>query len=89
MSKDSLKVYFVLGEESGDKLGADLAPALMNRAEKAGRELQIVGLAGTNLQKLGVRSLFDIEDIAVMGIWRFSPDCQKSCGASIKRFLTL
>ncbi len=63
-----LKVYFVLGEESGDALGADLLPALMNRAQETGRTLEIHGLSGSKLKQLGLNSLFDIEDIAVMGL---------------------
>ena len=67
MSERSLKVYLVLGEESGDKLGADLVPALKQQALDAGMRVELVGLAGPRLQDLGVKSLFDIEDIAVMG----------------------
>jgi lipid-A-disaccharide synthase len=67
MSKKRLKIYLVLGEESGDKLGADLVPALQQQAKAAGLELEFVGLAGPRLQELGVKSIFDIEDIAVMG----------------------
>ena len=67
MTKRSLKIYLVLGEESGDKLGADLVPALQKQANDAGMEVEFVGLAGPRLQELGVKSLFNIEDIAVMG----------------------
>lgn len=67
MTKRSLKVYLVLGEESGDKLGSDLVPALQQQAKDAGMDVEFVGLAGPRLQELGVKSLFNIEDIAVMG----------------------
>lgn len=67
MNKRSLKVYLVLGEESGDKLGADLAPALKRQAQEAGTDVEFVGLAGPRLKEQGVQSLFNIEDIAVMG----------------------
>ena len=66
MDKRQLKVYFVLGEESGDRLAADLVPALQKQAKQNDVELQLLGLAGQQLQQLGVRSLFDIEDIAVI-----------------------
>ena len=58
-----MKVYFVTGEASGDALAAPLLGALRERTE-----VQAVGLAGDRLSALGVRSLFDIEEIAVMGI---------------------
>lgn len=60
-------VYIVLGEESGDALAADLLPVLQQQCEAQGRSLTISGLAGTRLQTMGHTSLFDIEDIAVMG----------------------
>ncbi|MFD0917511.1 lipid-A-disaccharide synthase [Pseudahrensia aquimaris] len=68
MSGKQLKVYFVLGEESGDALAADLLIGLRNEAENRGIEVQASGLAGPKLSALGVTSLFDISDIAVMGI---------------------
>ncbi|MEM1318252.1 MAG: lipid-A-disaccharide synthase [Pseudomonadota bacterium] len=57
-------VYFVIGEESGDLLGADLIDGLETIADL---EAQYVGLAGHAMQKRGMRSLFEIEGIAVMG----------------------
>ncbi|MEM9733703.1 MAG: lipid-A-disaccharide synthase [Pseudomonadota bacterium] len=60
-------VYIVLGEESGDHLAADLIPSLEAECEQRGRRLRISGLAGTRMQAMGHRSLFDIEEIAVMG----------------------
>ena len=68
MADNRLKVYFVLGEESGDALGADLLPHLKAQAEKLGRKVQLDGLAGDKLSAAGQKSLFDIDDIAVMGI---------------------
>ena len=68
MTQAPLKVYFVLGEESGDALGADLLPHLKVQAEKLERAVQVDGLAGDRLSAAGQSSLFDIDDIAVMGI---------------------
>jgi len=63
-----LKIYFVLGEESGDSLAADLLPALRTKVEAGGMVLIPVGLSGPKLGALGVKSLFDIDEIAVMGL---------------------
>ncbi|MDD9909707.1 MAG: lipid-A-disaccharide synthase [Ahrensia sp.] len=68
MSGSSKRIYFVLGEHSGDALGADLHEALRTQAESRGEALDMTGLAGERLAALGMRSLFDIQDIAVMGI---------------------
>ena len=68
MRKKSATVYFVLGEESGDALGVDLFNALQHNAKNKNLDVQVVGLAGERLTKAGVNSLFDINDISVMGI---------------------
>jgi len=68
MTLKPLNVYFVLGEESGDALGADLLPALETAATENGYSIQLSGLAGNRLKSMGAQSLFDIEDIAVMGL---------------------
>jgi lipid-A-disaccharide synthase len=58
------KIYFVVGETSGDILGSDLIEALSRHDPK----IECVGLGGERMQALGVKSLFDIDDIAVMGV---------------------
>lgn len=59
------RIFFVIGEASGDKLGASLAKSLK---DTHGDAVAFEGLAGEDLQAAGVTSLFDIEDIAVMGL---------------------
>ncbi|MEM1038506.1 MAG: lipid-A-disaccharide synthase [Pseudomonadota bacterium] len=61
----ALKLYFVVGEASGDALGADLLEAL---ERDGGGPIDAMGLAGPKLEKKGVASLFNIEDVSVMGI---------------------
>lgn len=68
MPERCIKVYLVLGEASGDKLGADLVTAINDKASGDGNRVEFHGLAGSELQALGHKSLFDIEDISVMGI---------------------
>lgn len=58
------RIFFVIGEASGDRLGASLTQSLKNAH---GDAVAFEGLAGEGLQAEGVTSLFDIEDIAVMG----------------------
>jgi len=65
MSNDRpLKIAIVAGEESGDLLGADIVEALKRLT---GREIRLVGLGGRHLQALGLKSLFDGSEIALMG----------------------
>ena len=58
------RVFFVVGEESGDRLGASLAAELRARH---GQHVQFEGLGAEGLAQHGLASIFDIEDIAVMG----------------------
>ncbi|WP_068316371.1 lipid-A-disaccharide synthase [Polycladidibacter hongkongensis] len=60
-----LKLFVVVGEESGDQLGAELVKALRPMVPQ-GIDLQ--GVGGERLEAQGLTSLFDLEEIAVMGI---------------------
>ena len=59
------KIYIVIGEESGDQLGAQVVKALRRIA---GDRFAFDGLAGERMQKEGLHSLFPLPEIAVMGI---------------------
>lgn len=59
------RVFFVVGEASGDRLGASLAAELK---ATHGDAVALEGLGGEGLAEQGLKSLFDIEDIAVMGL---------------------
>jgi lipid-A-disaccharide synthase len=59
----SLKVFVVVGEASGDQLGAKLMRALGERV----RTPVFLGTAGDAMAAAGMRSLFPLTDIAVMG----------------------
>ncbi len=61
----ALTIAVVAGEESGDLLGADVIRALR---QSTGCEVRLVGVGGRHLQALGLDSLFDAGDIALMGI---------------------
>lgn len=58
------KIYFVLGESSGDALGADL----LDSFAELGVSISAHGLAGEKMQARGMSSLFDISEISVMGL---------------------
>lgn len=60
-----LRIAIVAGEESGDLLGADLIGAL---AAATARPIELFGVGGRHLQALGLRTLFDQHDIAIMGV---------------------
>src|SRR5690606_18030187 len=60
-----LKLAIVAGEESGDLLGADMVEALRTLA---GREVRLSGVGGRHLGALGLSSIFDAGEIALMGL---------------------
>ncbi|MBC8129657.1 MAG: lipid-A-disaccharide synthase [Rhizobiaceae bacterium] len=60
-----MKIAFVVGETSSDLLGADLARGLNRRL---GANLDLVGLGGDALAAEGLVSLFDIDELSIIGI---------------------
>lgn len=60
-----LKIAIVAGEESGNLLGADLVRAI---GKATGREIALVGVGSRHLSELGLVSLFDANEIALMGV---------------------
>ena len=65
----NLKIFIIAGEDSGDRLGADILKAIYG----AKQNFEINGIAGPLMQKQGMESLFPMQDIAVMGIFEIIP----------------
>ncbi|WP_404292300.1 lipid-A-disaccharide synthase [Microvirga sp. RSM25] len=66
MAEDKpLTIWIVSGEESGDQLGAKLMRSLKVRF--GGERLRFGGVGGHAMGKEGLKSLFPLEEIAVMG----------------------
>ncbi|MBV9286396.1 MAG: lipid-A-disaccharide synthase [Hyphomicrobiales bacterium] len=60
-----LRIALVAGEHSGDQLGFKLMRALR---EAVNRDVAFVGVGGQAMEAEGLKSLFPVSDIAVMGI---------------------
>ncbi len=63
-----MRVHLIAGEPSGDRLGAALMRALLSE-----REVSFTGLGGMEMTEAGLEPLFDINDIAVMGLVEVLP----------------
>ena len=64
-----MKYYLIAGEPSGDSLGARLIQALRRKDKNA----EFYGVGGESMQAEGVKSLFNISDLAIMGLAEVIP----------------
>ena len=62
---NKLRIAIVAGESSGDLLGSDLIKAFKGKFPDA----DFMGIAGPAMQQQGCHSLYDIDQLSVMGIW--------------------
>lgn len=58
-------IFLVATEESGDRLGADLMRELRQRL---GEGVRFAGVGGREMQGEGLRSLFPIEELSIIGL---------------------
>ena len=63
-----LRLFFIAGEASGDRLGAPLIHALRRRTP-----IEIAGIGGEQMQAAGLSPLFPSSDLAVMGLTEVLP----------------
>ncbi|KAK9077383.1 hypothetical protein SSX86_005720 [Deinandra increscens subsp. villosa] len=74
-SKDGeMRIFLVAGEVSGDAIGSRLIAALKKLSPYP---IRVGGVGGSMMAKQGLKSLFPMEDIAVMGIWELLPHLKK------------
>lgn len=67
-------LYVIAGEPSGDALGAAFLRAFR---EQHGKNVRIAGIGGPAMHSEGLKSLFPMEDLAVMGIAEILPRIPK------------
>ena len=59
MQNKKLKIFIIAGEVSGDVLGAKIMREMPH--------VDFIGIGGENMKRVGLKSLFPISDLAVMG----------------------
>ncbi|MCK5295730.1 MAG: lipid-A-disaccharide synthase [Alphaproteobacteria bacterium] len=67
---DEITIFIVAGEPSGDLLASRLMAALERATDK---KICFVGVGGETMKKCGFDSLFDISDLAIMGLAEVIP----------------
>ncbi|XP_058210574.1 probable lipid-A-disaccharide synthase, mitochondrial [Rhododendron vialii] len=69
-----LRVFVVAGEVSGDTIGSRLMASMRKLSPFP---VHFAGVGGSMMSDQGLKSLFPMEDIAVMGIWEVLPHLNK------------
>ncbi len=69
-AEQNLKVYLIAGEPSGDLLGSRLMRALCAKTQG---KVEFFGLGGDTMEAEGLKPLFDIADLSIMGIVEIIP----------------
>ena len=57
------KIFILTGEASGDKL----ASTVIEKIQKGNNDIKYLSVGGSNLEGLGIDSIFNIEQITYMG----------------------
>jgi lipid-A-disaccharide synthase len=58
--RKKIKIFIIAGEVSGDVLGSEIINA-------ASKKYEFVGVGGSSMRKAGLKSIFPISDLSVMG----------------------
>jgi lipid-A-disaccharide synthase len=84
-----MKIFIFAGEPSGDTLGAHVMEALFNAY---GDQVHIEGVGGPKMEQKGLKSLFPMDEVALMGIGEILPKMYElnkrinQCVEAIKTF---
>lgn len=65
-----MKIYLIAGEPSGDLLGSRFMRAMR---QKKHNDVEFYGIGGDTMEAEGLKSLFNISDLAIMGLTEVIP----------------
>jgi lipid-A-disaccharide synthase len=71
---EKLKVFIIAGEPSGDKLGGNLMEGLIALTDG---QVEFCGVGGEMMQAAGLKTLFDMSDLTIMGLFEVIPSIPK------------
>ena len=70
------KFFIIAGEASGDFLGSKLIAQIKNKDKNA----EFIGVGGDLMKKQGFRSIFDMDELSIMGFFEVLPHIAKILG---------
>ena len=65
------KIFIIAGEASGDLLGSKIMKSLVNNDKNI--KIDFCGIGGEKMEKEGLKSLFPIKDLSLMGFFEILP----------------
>jgi len=68
-----IKFFIIAGEASGDLLGSKIITELQERAKKSKQKFEFVGVGGDLMKSQGLKSIFAMEELSVMGFSEVVP----------------
>lgn len=71
--KSTVHICLIAGEASGDILGASLIKELKKQFNNEFQHIEITGVGGNEMEKEGLKSLFPMRDLSVMGVIEVLP----------------
>jgi lipid-A-disaccharide synthase len=66
------KIFISVGEISGDQIASSIIKELIKN-----NKIELLGIGGNNLKKLGLKSLFPLKEISIMGLLEVIPKIPK------------
>ena len=69
-----MKIYLIAGEPSGDLLGSRFMRAMKKKTDG---KVKFAGLGGDTMKAEGLKPLFDVSELAVMGLVEVIPSIPK------------
>ena len=76
-TKSNYKIFIIAGEASGDLLGSKVIAGFKNKLKDNKKNLNFVGIGGLLMKEEGLKSIFPMEDLSVMGIAEVIPHIPK------------
>jgi lipid-A-disaccharide synthase len=82
--KPKYKIYIIVGEESGENIGYELLASLKKKIN-----FKLYGIGGKKLNTLGLKSIFDFNELSVMGLFEVLPKIPKLLKLIRKTFFNI